>query len=85
MQQSITEAGALYPIAIAEASNNTTAKGEDRYVLHKGVMWRHPRTGAVPVATNFPRFESVEIGLWCHGDPMQTRWFQMQFVADVTD
>jgi RNA polymerase sigma-70 factor (ECF subfamily) len=20
----------------------------------------------------------VEIGLWCHGDPMQTRWFQMQ-------
>jgi hypothetical protein len=43
MQQFITEAGALYPIAVAEASNNTTAKGEDRYVLHKGVMWRHPR------------------------------------------
>ena len=82
MQLSITEAGALYPIAVAKASNNTTAKGEDRYVLHKGVMWRHPRPGAVPVATNFPRFESVEIGFWCHGDPMQTRWFQMQFVAD---
>ena len=39
----------------------------------------------VPVATNFPPLEESGNHLCCHGDPMQTRWFQMQFVADVTD
>ena len=66
MQPSITEAGALYPIAVAEASNNTTAKGQDRVLQRRDVEASTP--GAVPVATNFPRFETR--GDW----PMLRRW-----------
>jgi RNA polymerase sigma-70 factor (ECF subfamily) len=38
--------------------------------------------GAVPLATNFPRFEASGNGLCCHGDP-QTRRFDMQFLVDA--
>jgi len=37
----------------------------------------------VSVATNFPRFEATGDDLCCHGDPMQTRWFYMQFLAEA--
>jgi RNA polymerase sigma-70 factor (ECF subfamily) len=39
----------------------------------------------VSVATNFPRFEASGND-FCHDDdPMQTRWFYMQFLADAID
>ena len=75
MQPSITEAGALYPIAIAEALNNTTAKGQDRYVLHKGVMWRHLRLVRSQWQRPFRDLRRVETGRCCGGGPMQTLWF----------
>jgi RNA polymerase sigma-70 factor (ECF subfamily) len=37
----------------------------------------------VSVATNFPRFEASGNDLCCHGDPMQTRWFYMQVLAEA--
>ena len=59
--------GALYPRAAAEASNDTMAKGQG-YVLHKGRDVEASTHGAVPVATNFPRFKIR--GDW----PMLRRW-----------
>ena len=36
-------------------------------------------------ATNLPRFEASQNDLCCHGDPMETRWFQMQRLAEALD
>jgi len=38
---------------------------------------------SVSLATNFPRFEASQNDRCCHGNPMQTRWFYMQFLADA--
>jgi hypothetical protein len=80
MQPCITKAGALYVRATAEASNDTMAKGQgyyrnDRYVLHKGVMWRHPRVVRFQWQRTFRDLRSVETGRCCGGGTMQTLWF----------
>ena len=37
----------------------------------------------ISLATNLPRFEASQNDLCCHGDPIQTRWFYMQFLVDA--
>jgi hypothetical protein len=39
----------------------------------------------ISLATNFPRFAAIGNDLCWHGDPMQTRWFDMQFLAEAID
>ncbi len=80
MQPCITTAKALYLRAAAEASNNTMAKGHPyygshRYVLHKGVMWRHPRAVRSKWQRTFRDLRSVETGRCCWAGPVQTLWF----------
>jgi hypothetical protein len=55
-----------------------------RCMLHKGDTEAFMRD-RVSAATNFPRFEASGNSLCCHGDPMQTRWFYMQFLAGAID
>ena len=38
---------------------------------------------SISLATNFPRFKASQDDRCCHGNPMQTRWFYMQFLADA--
>src|SRR6266516_6039758 len=92
MHLRITKAGTLYPRAVAEASNGTMAKGQrqryyrsDRYVLHKGVMWRHPRAMRSQWQRTLRDLRSVETGRCCCCGPMQTLWFYVQFLAEMTD
>jgi hypothetical protein len=39
----------------------------------------------VSVATNLRRFEASGDDLCCNGDPMQTRWFYMQFMQFLAE
>jgi len=68
------------PRAVAEASNDTMAKEQryyrsDRYVLHIGVMWRHPRAVRSQWQRTFRDLRPVETGRRCGGGTMQTLWF----------
>jgi len=79
MQPCITKGGALYPGTVAEASNDTIAKGQGyyrnhRYVLHKGVIWRYPRAVRSQWQRTFRDLRRVETGRCC-GGPTQTLWF----------
>src|SRR6266567_295163 len=90
MQPCITKQEACTPRVVAEASNGTMAKGQryyrtDRYVLHKGVMWRHPRAVRSQWQRTFRDLRSVETGRCCCRGPMQTLWFYVQFLAEMTD
>jgi len=56
-----------------------------RCMLHKRTFTEAFMRDSISVATNFPRFEASGNDLCCHGDPTQTRWFYMQFLAEAID
>ena len=57
----------------------------DRCVLHKGNIRRRSCTIRSHRLRTLEDLKRVKMNLCCHGDPMETRWFQMQRLAEAMD